>query len=441
MLLHPSSLPSGKLDHDAIRWLDWMAESGLSVWQMLPLSIPDHTGSPYQSLSAFAVHPGFIGENLNHAAHISLDEYREQQNWWVEDYAMFRVFKDIFDNQPWWEWPEDCRTRSPERLAQLQHSHKAELESYIEEQYRLDLNWDVIHRHAKSKGIQLFGDMPIFIAQDSADVWANPQEFLLGDDYQPTYVAGVPPDYFSEFGQRWGNPHYNWECMQEENFSWWKRRLQRQFDWFDIVRIDHFRGLEAAWMIEAECETAVEGFWQKAPGDALLEELKKHYPDLPIVAEDLGIITDEVRELAKKYELPGMSVLQFAFDYFDDNPHKPKNLHPERVVYTGTHDNNTTIGWFDTLNDEEKAFVFTTLDVEPTEDIVELMTTVALESEANLAIMPMQDLLKLGEEARMNVPGMIENNWHWQFQWTDIPSGLASSLDKQIEHSDRSHAV
>jgi len=306
-------------------------------------------------------------------------------------------------------------------------------------QYRVNRAWQRVRQHASDLDIELFGDMPIFIAHDSVDTWSQPEKFLLDDEGRPTYVTGVPPDYFAEFGQRWGNPHYRWELMLEDDFSWWIARMQRQFELFDLVRIDHFRGLVAVWMIDANCETAVDGFWQETPGDALLQALATDFAELPIVAEDLGIITPEVRQLRDKYRLPGMSVLQFAFDHFEDNPHKPANITANSIVYTGTHDNDTSTGWFNALRPHQQEFVFQVLGVPPTEDIATLMIETALNSRANRAIAPLQDFLGLDGTARMNTPGVSEGNWRWRFEWDMLPPQLAVRTRAQVVESGRLH--
>ncbi|MCB1803006.1 MAG: 4-alpha-glucanotransferase, partial [Gammaproteobacteria bacterium] len=313
VLLHLTSLPSGRIDDDCLRWLDFMAASGLSVWQILPLVIPDTHGSPYQSRSAFAADPGLLPLDDAAASASAVEDYRAQHAAWLDDFCLFEVLKRRFGEHAWVDWPEPYRLRDPDALAKLRAQAQTEIDSIVDQQYRMDRAWQRVRGHAAALGISLFGDIPIFIAHDSADTWSRPEDFLLDADGRPTHVAGVPPDYFSATGQRWGNPHYRWERMQKDGFSWWLERMRRQFELFDLVRIDHFRGLVAVWMIAADCETAIDGFWQETPGDALLSQLARHFPELPIVAEDLGVITDEVRALKHKYGLPGMSVLQFAF--------------------------------------------------------------------------------------------------------------------------------
>jgi len=439
-LLHVTSLPSGRLDDDALRWLDFLAAAGQSVWQVLPLVIPDASGSPYQSRSAFATNPGLLPVHDDPVEASAFDEYCARQAYWLDDFALFELFRGRFDGRPWFDWPQPYRDRDPVTIAAATRDDAAALNQIKRVQYRLDRAWQRIRGYAAELGIALFGDIPIFIAHDSADTWAQPGDFLLDETGQPTHVAGVPPDYFSETGQRWGNPHYRWDRMQAEGFSWWIARMRRQFELFDMVRIDHFRGLAAVWMIEATCETAIDGEWQATPGDALLATLQDNFPNLPIVAEDLGIITEEVRELRRKYQLPGMSVLQFAFDHFPDNPHKPANITIDTIVYTGTHDNDTCVGWFDGLPSHERDFVFEVLGVPPTDDIADLMIRTAMQSRGGLAMVPLQDLLSLGGEARMNTPGVSDGNWRWRFAWDMLDTDLAERIRTMTEESGRLHA-
>lgn len=439
ILLHATSLPSGRLDDDALRWLDFMHAAGLSTWQILPLVIPDGSRSPYQSPSAFAMNPQLLPVEDDPVSFSEFEEYCAQQAHWLEDFALFQVLKPRFNQETWVAWPDPFRNRDPESLVKARELDASGIEHIKQQQYRLDRAWKRIRRHADDLGIELFGDIPIFIAHDSADTWSQPQNFLLDDEGRPTYVTGVPPDYFAELGQRWGNPHYRWDRMQDNGFAWWIARMRRQFELFDLVRIDHFRGLVAVWMIEASCETAVDGYWEESPGDALLATLARSFPNLPIVAEDLGIITEEVRGLRRRYGLPGMSVLQFAFDHFDDNPHKPANITPDTVVYTGTHDNDTCVGWFNGLEPHEKEYVFQVLEVPPTEDITHLMIETAMHSRADRAIAPLQDFLGLGSEARMNTPGVGEGNWGWRFDWDMLPEPLAEETRALVAASGRLH--
>ncbi|MBO0612495.1 4-alpha-glucanotransferase [Thiothrix fructosivorans] len=449
VLLHPTSLPSGKLDADAYRWVDWLAEAGFKVWQMLPLGVPLAGLSPYQCASAFAVNPNLFslppsplaGEGLGMEGTAqqpcTFDAWYDNQKHWVEDYALFMVLKQQYQGQEWSEWSEPLRLRDPKTLFAARGEHAEALAAIIHEQYDCWLQWQALRTYATARGVALFGDMPIFVAYDSADVWAHPERFLLNENGAPTFVTGVPPDYFSETGQRWGNPHYDWAYMQTENFQWWQQRLAYHFEFFDLVRLDHFRGLEASWMIPSTEPTAINGYWQKVAGDAMLESLQASMGNIPLVAEDLGVITPEVTALRDKYGLPGMSVLQFGFDHFDDNPHKPHNVRENTVYYTGTHDNDTLQGWFTSLSEEAQQHVLWVLGIQDAAQVTDAMLDTIFDSRALLAIIPLQDLLHLGSAARMNIPGTVDNNWLWRFDWSDIPDTLASQLHEKLQGHQR----
>ncbi len=469
ILLHPTSLPSGKLDGDVERWLELLADNGFRLWQVLPLCEPQSGLSPYQCSSTYAINPALAGDLPTYDETSSgYQAFCEEQVFWLDDYVLFKVLKQKFEQRAWYDWPLEYRNREAAVMAELAQQYVDEMAQLKWQQYQLFHRWQLIKKKATSLDILLFGDLPIFVGHDSADVWAHPEWFLLDESGHPVYVTGVPPDYFSETGQRWGNPHYNWETMQADDFVWWKSRIDYHLAQFDIIRIDHFRGLEAAWMIDADCETAVDGHWQKVPGDSLLASLLKKYraelgtqattPEealeqiqLPFVAEDLGIITEEVTALRKKYHLPGMSILQFGFDAFDDNPHKVRNIDEDRVVYTGTHDNDTTVGWFNTLENDAKNNVMQTLalsdsgaDITHEEAavlVLNKMLVMAMQSKANTCIIPMQDYLQLDSDARMNIPGTVEGNWRWQFSWSQLEGDLAQQqkqfFDRLIRQSHR----
>jgi 4-alpha-glucanotransferase len=439
-LLHPTSLPSGKLDADAYRWVDWLASAGVKVWQMLPLGVPLAGLSPYQCASAFAVNPALFGEEAGKrgtASPPSFDAWYDNQKHWVEDYALFMVLKQQCDNQEWSAWPEPLRLRDSKALFALRGEHAEALAAIIHEQYDCWLQWQALRSYAAERGVALFGDMPIFVAYDSADVWAHPERFLLDENGAPTFVTGVPPDYFSETGQRWGNPHYDWAYMQTENFRWWQQRLAYHFEFFDLVRLDHFRGLAASWMIPSSEPTAINGYWQDVAGDAMLTSLQAAMGNIPLVAEDLGVITPDVTALRDKYDLPGMSVLQFGFDHFEDNPHKPHNVRENTVYYTGTHDNDTLQGWFTSLSEEAQQHVMQVLGIHDAAQVTDAMLDTIFDSRALLAIIPLQDLLHLGSAARMNIPGTVDNNWLWRFDWSDIPDTLASQLHNKLQGHQR----
>lgn len=447
LLLHPTSLPSGQLDRDVDRLLDFMQEQGFSLWQVLPLCEPQAGLSPYHCSSTFAINPLLLTSISDvDVSDESFIQFCHQQQFWLDDYAIFKVLREKFSGIAWYDWPEEYKHRYAQTLEQAFHEHANDVNRLKWQQYQLYKRWQEIREKASSKGIFLFGDLPIFVGHDSADVWAHSEWFLLDANGQPNVVTGVPPDYFSETGQRWGNPHYNWEVMLADDFVWWKSRIHYHLEQFDILRIDHFRGMEAAWMIDANCETAVDGHWQEMPGDALLSSLQtsmfdlvhKDHTDedktyqLPFVAEDLGVITEKVTALRKKYHLPGMVILQFGFDGFDDNPHKLKNIEEDKIAYTGTHDNDSTKGWFNSLEDHVKNEVLHAIgvfpegvndwrEIEGVDDIVvDSMIHHAMFSRACFSIIPMQDYLHLGTESRMNVPGTTVDNWQWAFEWQQV---------------------
>jgi 4-alpha-glucanotransferase len=439
VLLHPTSLPSGRLDDDAYKWLDTLAEAGVGVWQMLPLGVPLADASPYQCASAFALNPALFPEHLGA---VDIDDpafqtWYHAQRHWVENYAMFMVLKNLHNGAPWTAWSDDLRKRDVLALQAVKQQYQHQIDTYIQQQYQLYQQWQHLRHYAAELQIALFGDMPIFVAHDSADVWANPHCFLLDDAGQATLVAGVPPDYFSATGQRWGNPQYNWDYMRSSDFIWWRERLRYHFEFFDLVRIDHFRGLAASWMIPATSPTAMDGYWQNVPGDALLQCILEDMGSVPLVAEDLGVITPDVNALRTRFHLPGMSVLQFAFDSYEDNPHKPENVTQDRVYYTGTHDNDTLVGWFSSMDAETQATVLAMLKISDATQLVDTMVQTVFASAANLAIVPMQDLLRLDSQARMNTPGTTVGNWSWKFQWQDVPADLAPNLRLSLHNTQR----
>jgi len=470
VLLHPTSLPSGILDADVDRWLQLIFEAGCSVWQVLPLCEPQSGLSPYQCSSAFAFNPHLLPTSSSLIPELDEDDvmyktFCEGQQFWLDDYVLFKVLKQHFDETAWVDWPQPWKLRDAAVLQETQQQYHQQIAELKWQQFHLQKRWTEIRHKAAELNILLFGDMPIFIGHDSADVWAHPECFLLDREGNMKVVSGVPPDYFSETGQRWGNPHYDWDNMRGDDFAWWKSRVEHHLLQFDLVRIDHFRGLEAAWMIDASCETAVDGYWQKVPGDELLASLqtslaeKTGIDQLPFVAEDLGIITPEVTALRKKYQLPGMSILQFGFDEFDDNPHKLKNIEEDKVVYSGTHDNDTSKGWFISLDDYVKNQVLQRFELfdekvtdwhdlsaasdpevavnEVADMVIDKLMQSAMNCRARLCIIPLQDCLHLGTEARMNVPGTVIDNWQWQFQWQQIGSDKTQKMRALIESADR----
>ena len=340
----------GALGAQADAFLRFLADSGASVWQMLPVHPPDAGGSPYQSNSAHAAHPRLICRAAGRADTTTLPEFRQAHSAWIEDFALYCALKQHFSAQPWWQWPAEFRDRTPKSLGAFRRSHAAEIERVCSEQHLFFSQWRRLRREAAKLGIMLLGDMPLFVSHDSADVWANQKLFQLDKAGQPTVVAGVPPDYFSANGQRWGNPVYHWARHTAQGFAWWINRVRTELEMFDVLRIDHFRGLEAVWEIPASAPTAELGAWRPAPGRELLRALHAAYSPLPFLAEDLGTITQPVIDLRREFNVPGMRVLQFAFDGGAANSYLPHNHEADSAVYTGTHDNNTTLGWFEALD-------------------------------------------------------------------------------------------
>jgi len=468
ILLHITSLPSphgiGDLGPAAYQFVDLLASSKQKYWQILPLNPTEalFQHSPYSSPSAFALNPLLISPDLlvadglltadqadqalfekshssteidYNAVHMhknkilrlafshgfkQSDEYvsfcSEQKNW-LEDYALYMALKDQHDNASWVNWPTSLRDRETKALQKAEKELAEEVAYYKFEQFLLHRQWSRLKAHCAQKGVQIIGDVPIYVEHGSVDVWRQPQLFKLDADKRPKFVAGVPPDYFSETGQRWGNPIYDWDKMQAEKFDWWTKRLTRNLSLFDIVRIDHFRGLVAFWQIPASEKTAVKGDWIKAPIYPLFDRLKQSCPRFNVIAEDLGLMTDDVIKALQHYDLPGMKVLQFAFDGdLESNPFLPHNYPANCIVYTGTHDNNTTVGWYRCdATDHEKWQIGAYVKHEVTEaNVHTTLMDLALSSCANVAIIPVQDVLGLGEDARINTPGTTENNWKWR---------------------------
>ena len=337
----------------------------------------------------------------------------------------------------WVNWPDKYKYRDPSALARIRELHADELVAINWQQFYLHHYWTTLRVAAHQFDIRLFGDLPIFVAYESADVWAHPEMFLLDERLEQTVITGVPPDYFSETGQRWNNPHYNWDAMQADGYAWWLARFAYLAEFFDMVRIDHFRGLVSVWQIQPECDTAIDGQWVNTPGHELMQAITKMPWQLDIVAEDLGVITDDVEQLRKAFDLPGMSVLQFAFHGGDDNPHHPDNITHDRIVYTGTHDNDTLLGWYQSLTQDEQAHLHQSLGSNSQTTSIDLLKQMALDSPADLAIFPLQDLLNLDGGARMNIPGTINDNWRWQFDWSALTPDLAEQWHEKLEMSGR----
>ena len=417
VLCHLTSLPSQTLGEDAHRFCRLLSQIGCSVWQMLPLSPPDEHGSPYASYSAFAVWGGFRDPAMNYSLdYESVGMWIEKNLHWLEDYALFAVLKYQLDGLPWTQWPAPLRDREPEAIKKVIDELYGSMNKWMEEQFIIEIDWGKLRNTAEECGVSLFGDLPFFVAHDSADVWANQHLFKLEASGAPSVVAGVPPDYFSEDGQKWGTVLYNWDAHRDEGFAWWKARTARMFEMFDLVRIDHFRALDSAWEIPAHHPTAKNGQWVQGPKTELLEAILEVAPAGKIVAEDLGIIPPSVIELRKQNGIPGMAVLHFANDDVD-NPHNPENHSEDTVVYTGTHDNDTTVGWGE----------------KPVQDLIQD----ALNSPANLAIIPLQDVMGLDSQARMNTPGTLDGNWEWRFNWDELTNDSLNWFGQQVYRSGR----
>lgn len=458
MLLHPTSLPgpgkTGIFGQDAYRFVDLLTAAGIGVWQLLPLNEPHGEGSPYQCQSAHAGDTRLIDfawvaeeygveliDDTDRFLDLALskiqtipdrhEQFRDflgRQAHWLDDYALYRTLRALHEERPWWEWPDAYRDRHTDALAELRKQRGIEINRCRFSQFLFFSQWENLRDYANRNGVRLFGDMPIFVAHDSADVWVNRELFDLDGAGLARSRSGVPPDYFSATGQLWGNPLYRWDKMIEDGFGWWIRRFETQLQLYDFIRVDHFRGFVACWSVPMGEDTAMNGYWVDVPGRDLFERLFAHFGYIPIVAEDLGVITDEVEALRDDFDLPGMRILQFAFDSDADNPYLPHNHIQNCVVYTGTHDNDTTLGWFDSCSAEARKRVLDYLGT-PGDAMPAALIRTAMASVASLAVIPMQDLLGLGAEHRMNTPGTCaENNWRWRFTWDMCAETLADDL-------------
>ncbi len=417
VLLHLGSLDAA-LGRGGRAFIDWLAAAGFSVWQILPAGPAGPDGSPYWVRSDFAGNCAFLDPAEMPAAQpAEYAAFLDETGHWLDDYALFEVLSAAHAGAPWWTWPADQRGRSPAALAQATRERAAELQRIRHEQFAFFIQWRRLRAHARSRGVRILGDLPFYIAPHSAEVWAHPEQFQLQADGRPAAVAGVPPDYFSQTGQLWGNPLYDWREMRRDHFAYWRARVLEQLERVDLLRIDHFRALAAHWAVPAGAPDARGGEWHLTPGQDLLRLLMDELGDLPILAEDLGVITDDVVALRKGFGLPGMRVLQFAFSGEGDNPHLPHMHEHDSVVYTGTHDNDTTLGWYRSLDEATRRGVDSMLRVAPG-SMPDALIHEALGSVGQLAILPAQDLLALGSEARLNTPGTVHGNWTWR-----LPAG------------------
>ena len=433
VLLHPTSLISGDgvsargaLGAAARGFIDWLAQAGFSIWQVLPLGPPGEGGSPYWARSDFAGQTSLIdGSELPDLDHqrSDFDLFLAKNHDWLEAYVLFEALADRFQSA-WWDWPQPFRVREPITMYRFAREAREQLDRRRIEQWQFDWQWRALRSYAAERGVFLFGDLPIYVAPDSVATWSARAQFQLDADGRPMLLAGVPPDYFSADGQLWGNPLYDWDQAKRDRFAFWRARLGRLLQRFDLVRIDHFRGLAGYWAVAAGASTAREGRWCPAPGHELFQALSADFPDLPLVAEDLGVITPDVELLRVSFRLPGMRVLQFGFDGSPDNPHLPQNYQRDVVAYTGTHDNDTTVGWYSSLEiaDAQRVEFYLRSDAA---GLADAMTRAVLSSVAQLAIIPAQDLLQLGSQARFNTPGTASGNWSWRLPAGSLTAALA----------------
>ncbi|PSQ94578.1 MAG: 4-alpha-glucanotransferase [Bacteroidetes bacterium SW_7_64_58] len=484
ILLHITSLPSeygvGDLGPAAYRFADFLTRTNQRLWQMLPVGPIGPGASPYSSPSTFAGNPLLISpqplienglvtdEELAPLAELPNDhvdyarlvprkrkvlrtafrrfqddtttidatrlkKFRDTQSAWLDEYALYAALKEAHDGAPWTEWTPALAHRKPEALDRARKTHAAAIEKHIFWQYLFHRQWTALQAYCRARDIRLFGDLPIYVAHDSADVWAHQDLFHLDGEGEPNVMAGVPPDYFSPEGQLWGNPIYRWDRMQERGYRWWTERLRRAFDLFDLVRLDHFRGFDEYWQIPADHSTAIDGEWKEGPGAPFFKAMKDEFEELPVIAEDLGIITDSVKALRDTFEFPGMAVLHFAFGGSPDNEFLPHNHRRNLVVYTGTHDNNTTVGWWEEeLSDEGKEFARSYLNLPEHEEDVDIHRSAVraiIASVADRVVFPLQDVIGLGSEGRMNTPGTMDGNWAWRF----TPEQLSEEDEEVLE--------
>ena len=417
VLLHLGSLEAA-LGRGGREFIDWLAQAGFSVWQILPAGPAGPDGSPYWMRSDFAGNPAFLDPaEMPDAQPSQYAAFLDESRQWLDDYALFEVLSAAQDGAAWWTWPVGLRDRTPSALLRATHDLAADLHRIKREQFAFCMQWRRLREHAHSRGVRIFGDLPFYVAPHSAETWAHREQFQLQPDGRPAAVAGVPPDYFSQTGQLWGNPLYDWQRMRQDNFAYWRARVLAQLERVDLLRIDHFRALAGHWAVPAGAADARWGAWHLTPGEDLLRLLLDELGDLPIVAEDLGVITDDVIALRKGFGLAGMRVLQFAFSGEGDNPHLPHMHEHDSVVYTGTHDNDTTLGWYRSLDEDTRRRVDSMLRAAPGA-MPDALIREALGSVGQLAVLPAQDVLALGPEARLNTPGTVEGNWRWR-----LPAG------------------
>ena len=479
ILLHPTSLPGpygiGEIGPKAIAWLDYLASTGCSLWQVLPLGPTGYGDSPYQSFSAFAGNPYLISLELlleeglleaedlqdmpefpvdavdygslipwklavldrayqrflalgDQQLHQEMELFRKQKAHWLDDFSLFMALKEAQGGISWSEWPRPLRLRDAHTLQQARREYQAAIERQVFRQFIFFRQWSAIRKYAGEKGITIIGDIPIFVAHDSADVWANIHLFYMDEEGQPTVVAGVPPDYYSPTGQLWGNPLYRWRDHARTEYEWWLSRFRSVLEMVDIIRLDHFRGFAGYWEVPGGSPTAENGRWVPGPGMHFFKVVKEKLGDLPIIAEDLGVITDDVIEIRDGFNLPGMKVFQFAFWTDPSDLFMPHNYQENFVAYTGTHDNDTLLGWYRTAPKHEQEFCMRYLENDGERDLTNKVLRILWGSVAMFTLAPMQDFLGLGSEARMNFPGKPSGNWGWRMQASAMSDTLRLRL-------------
>lgn len=480
ILLHPTSLPGkygiGTLGKEAYKFIDFLVSSNQKLWQIFPLGPTGYGDSPYQCFSSFAGNPYLIDfdlliennlltiedleninfgnneeyidygaiynnkypllkkaydnfkNNYNESLKEPFSNFKNENISWLEDFAMYISIKNHFNGLPWNEWPEDIKGRSTEAINHYKNIVAEEIEYQKFIQYLFFTQWNNVKKYANEKGIKIIGDIPIFVAADSADTWANPEIFLFDDELKPEKVAGVPPDYFSATGQLWGNPLYDWNKLKETNYKWWVERVKSNLSTCDIIRIDHFRGFDEYWAVPFGDKTAENGQWEKGPGIDLFNAIKNELGELPIIAEDLGTMTQGVIDLRENTGFPGMKILGFAFDSGEENDYLPHTYTENCVVYTGTHDNDTIMGWFNKANNNDKEFAKNYLNCRINEEFNWDAIRGAWSSVANIALAPIQDFLGLGSESRINTPGVASGNWQWRLKENVLDENLANKI-------------
>jgi len=479
ILLHPTSLPGpdgiGDLGPEAYRWIDFLSKSGTQLWQILPLGPTGYGDSPYQCFSAFAGNPFLVSpillledglltsadlkerpifpvdevdygpaiewktsllnkafetfrRNNSTKLKIEFERFCDEKADWLDDYALFMAIKETQNLHPWVDWPEPLKTRDTTAIEEVKTSLADKISKHKFNQFLFFRQWLRLKTFSVEKNVAIIGDMPFVISLDSSDVWARPELFLLDEVLNPTFVAGVPPDYFSATGQLWGNPLYDWEYHLATKFEWWVSRLKATLELVDMVRLDHFRGFSAAWHVPYGNTTAIEGKWVPGPAVELFTELKRNFPLLPIIAEDLGVITEDVELLRDRFNLPGMKILQFGSSGDPEDNFLPHHYPIHCFAYTGSHDNNTARGWYDDATESEQQFCREYLNFDNADDVAEAMIRAIWQSAAQFAVTPIQDFLGLGTESRINLPGTTSGNWKWRMK----PDTLTSALNNKI---------